>query len=55
MAFFSKALRDAELSYDIIEEHAYALIKSLKAFKIYILNSKVIAYVPSALVKNALA
>ena len=54
MAFFSKALRDAELRYDIIEEQAYAVIKSLKDFKIYILNSKVIAYVPSALVKNAL-
>ena len=54
MAFFSKTLRDAELRYDIIEKQAYALIKSLKAFRIYILHSKVIAYVPSASVKDVL-
>lgn len=46
VAFFSKTLRDAELRYDLIEKKAYALIKSLKAFKIYILHSKVVAYVP---------
>ena len=54
MAFFSKTLRDAELRYDLIEKQAYALIKSLKAFKIYILHSKVVAYVPSASVKDVL-
>jgi len=47
VAFFNKTLRDVELRYDIIEKQAYALIKSLKAFRIYILHSKVIAYVPS--------
>eukprot|EP00253_Pinus_taeda_P004996 PITA_04996 len=35
-------------------ELAYALIKSLKAFRIYILHSKVISYVPSASVKDVL-
>jgi len=54
VAFFSKTLRDAKLRYEIIEKQAYALIKSLKAFIIYILHSKVISYVPSALVKNVL-
>lgn len=54
VAFFSKILRDAELRYDIIEKQAYALIKSLKAFRIYILHSKLIAYVPSASVKDVL-
>eukprot|EP00253_Pinus_taeda_P029852 PITA_29852 len=54
VAFFSKTLRDAELRYDIIENKAYALIKSLKAFRMYILHSKVIAYVPSASVKDVL-
>ena len=48
VAFFSKTLRDAKLRYDIIEKHAYALIMSLKAFRVYILHSKIIAYVPSA-------
>jgi hypothetical protein len=35
VAFFSKTQRDVELRYDIIEKQAYALIKSLKAFRIY--------------------
>jgi len=47
-------LRDAELRYDIIEKQEYALIKSLKAFRVYILHSKIIAYVPSAPIKDAL-
>jgi hypothetical protein len=47
-------LRDAELKYDIMEKHAYALVKSLKAFRIYVLYSKVIAYVPSASLKEIL-
>ena len=55
MAFFSKTLRDAELRYDLIEKQAYALIKSLKAFRIYILHFKVIAYVLSTSLKDVLA
>ena len=54
IAFFSKTLRDAELKYDPIEKQAYALIKSLKTFRIYILHAKVLAYVPSAAVKDVL-
>ena len=54
VAFFSKTLRDVELRYDLIEKQAYALIKSLKSFRIYILHSKVVAYVPSASVKDVL-
>jgi len=54
VAFFSKNLRDAELRYDIIEKQAYALIKSLKAFRVYIFHSKIIAYVPSAAIKDVL-
>jgi hypothetical protein len=54
VAFFNKTLRDVELRYDPIEKQAYALIKSLKAFRIYILHSKVIAYVPSPSVKDVL-
>ena len=38
----------------MIEKQAYALIKSLKAFRVYILHSKVIAYVPSAAIKDVL-
>jgi hypothetical protein len=54
IAFFSKALRDAEVRYEIMEKHAYALVKALKAFRVYVLHSKVIAYVPSASVKDIL-
>jgi hypothetical protein len=53
-AFFSKVLRDAELRYEIMEKQAYALVKSLKAFRVYVLHSKVIAYVPSTSVKDIL-
>ena len=54
IAFFSKTLRDAELKYDPIEKQAYALIKSLKTFRIYILHEKFLAYVPSFVVKDVL-
>jgi hypothetical protein len=54
IAFFSKSLRDAELKYDILEKQAYAMVKSLKAFRTYVLHSKVIAYVPSSSVKDIL-
>ena len=54
IAFFSKMLRDGELKYDIMEKQAYALIKALKDFIIYILHSHIIAHVPSAAVKGIL-
>ena len=54
VAFFSKTLRDAKLRYDIIEKQAYALVKSLKAFRVYILHSKIIAYVPFDAIKDVL-
>jgi hypothetical protein len=54
ISFFSRALRDTEVKYDIMEKQAYALVKALKAFRVYVLHSKVIAYVPSASVKDIL-
>ena len=54
ISFFSKTLRDAELKYDPIKKQAYALIKSLKSFRIYILHTKVISYVPLDFVKDVL-
>jgi hypothetical protein len=47
-------LRDVEMRYNIIEKKAYALVKSLKAFRIYVMHSNIIAYVPSTLVKEIL-
>jgi hypothetical protein len=36
-------LRDAEVRYETMEKQAYALVKALKAFRIYVLQSKIIA------------
>jgi hypothetical protein len=54
IAFFSNALRDVEVRYEIMEKQAYALVKALKSFRVYVLHSKVITYVPSASVKEIL-
>ena len=54
IAFFSKALRDAPLKYNIIEKQAFALIKALKDFRVYILHSNVIDFVPHTVVKEIL-
>jgi hypothetical protein len=54
IAFFSKSLRDAKLRYDIMEKQVYAMVKALKAFRTYVIHSKVIAYVPTSSVKDIL-
>jgi len=54
ISFFYRALRDVEIKYDIVENKAYALVKALKALKIYIMYSRVIAYVPSNSMKEIL-
>ena len=54
IAFFSKSLRDVELKYNIMKKQAYAMVKALKAFRTYVLHSKVIAYVPTSVVKDIL-
>eukprot|EP00253_Pinus_taeda_P035115 PITA_35115 len=54
IAFFSKTLRDAPLKYQIMEKQAYALVKAIKDFRVYILYSHVIAYVPNVVVKDIL-
>ena len=37
-----------------MEKQAYSLVKALKFFRIYVLHSKVIAYVPNAAIKDVL-
>jgi hypothetical protein len=54
ISFFSRSLRDAKIKYDIMEKQAYALVKSFKAFRFYVLHSKIISYVPSSSVKDIL-
>ena len=45
---------DLKIKYNILEKQAYALIKALKFFGIYLLHSKNLAYVPNAAVKDIL-
>jgi hypothetical protein len=54
ISFFSKALRDAKIRYEIMEKQAYAFVKALKDFSVYVFHSRVIAYIPSASVKDIL-
>jgi hypothetical protein len=37
-----------------MENQAYAMVKSLKAFRTYVLHYNVIAYVPTSVVKDIL-
>jgi hypothetical protein len=54
ISFFSRALRDEKMRYDIMEKKAYALVKSLEDFRVYVLHSKIVAYVPSSSLKEIL-
>lgn len=54
VAFFSRVLRDAALKYNILEKQAYDLVKALNPFRVYILPSQIVAYVPNTNVKDAL-
>ena len=49
IAFFSKSLRDSTLKYNIMEKQALALVKAIKDFRVYILYSHIIAYVPNSI------
>jgi hypothetical protein len=42
ISFFSRALRDVKMRYDIMEKHAYYLVKSLKDLRIYVLHSNML-------------
>ena len=55
IAFFSKALRDAPLQYNIMEKQAYALVKALKDFRVYILHSHIISFLANIVVKDILS
>ena len=54
IAFFSKALIDAPLNYKIMEKQAFVLVKAIQDFRVYILYSHVVAYVPNVVVKDIL-
>ena len=52
IAFFSKSLQPTKLKYKINEKKAYALVKVVKAFRCYLVGAIVIAFVPSATLKD---
>jgi hypothetical protein len=54
IAYYNRTLRDSPLNYDIMEKKAYALVKALKKFRVYILHYHTIAYVPNSSVKEIL-
>lgn len=54
IAFFSKPLRNASLKYKIMEKQDFSLVKVIKDFRVYILYSHVVAYVPNVVVKDIL-
>lgn len=54
LLFFRKSLRDTTLKYNIMEKQALALVKAIKDFRVYILYSHIIAYVPNSVVKDIL-
>jgi hypothetical protein len=37
-----------------MEKHAYALVKALKSFRVYVLQYEIIAYVPNSVVNEIL-
>jgi hypothetical protein len=51
ISFFSRALRDVEMRYDSMENKASSLVKSIKAFRVYVMHSNIVAYVPSTSIK----
>ena len=55
ISFFIKVLRDSPLKYNIMEKQALALVKALKDFRVYILHSHIIAFVPHTVVKDILS
>jgi hypothetical protein len=54
ISFFSRALRDTKVKYDIMEKQDYVLVKALKNFSVYVLHYRIIMYVPSTSVKEIL-
>jgi hypothetical protein len=54
IAFMSKALQNFELNYTSMQKQAYALVKFLKHFRVYIGYSKVVGYVSHSAIKDIL-
>jgi hypothetical protein len=55
IAYMSRGLQNSKLKYPMFEKQAYALVKSLKHFRVFIGYSKVIGYVLNSAVKDVLS
>jgi hypothetical protein len=55
IAYMSRTLQNSELKYPMFEKQAYALVKSLNHFRVFIRYSKVIGCVPNSAVKDVLS
>ena len=51
---YNKFLKYSTLKYETMEKQAYALVKALKEFRVYIRHSHSIVYVPSTAIKDIL-
>ena len=40
------------MKYDITKKYAYALVKAVKAFRCYLVNATIVAFVPIVVVKD---
>lgn len=54
ISFMSIPLKKHELKYSPVEKQAYAVVKAMKQFRFYVLNSHSIVYVPDTAVKTLL-
>ncbi|KAH9309133.1 hypothetical protein KI387_037044, partial [Taxus chinensis] len=54
IAFMSCPLKNHELKYNQLEKHAYAVVKAVKSFRFYILNSHTVVMVPGSAIKSIL-
>jgi hypothetical protein len=55
IAYMSRALQNSELKYPMFEKQVYALVKSLKHFRVFIGYSMLIGYVPNSAIKDVLS
>ncbi|KAH9294676.1 hypothetical protein KI387_038264, partial [Taxus chinensis] len=54
IAFMSSPLKPHELKMTQLEKHAFAVVKAVKNFRYYILNSHTVVLVPDTAVKSIL-
>ncbi|KAH9299634.1 hypothetical protein KI387_031316, partial [Taxus chinensis] len=54
IAFMSCSLKEHELKMSQIEKHAYAVVRVVKQFRYYVLNSHTLVLFPDTAVKSIL-